>query len=185
MAPRNLSTSVHSSNARLPQSQATPAATALPSPSLVGQSNTVSVQDILFGVLTIVLAIASVLLAYLQLVHMRNQARSPRPGTEMLSIRKHTFPIPYTSFIDHQLDGPSRQDSSQSSASTSDDTVVDVEAPQEPSPVPHSAGRPSNAAIESEIVVGIPSRETASLGVIAERRDYGKSSDRVCTAGPC
>ena len=184
MAPRNLGTSVHSSNnARLPQSQATPAATALPSPSLVGQSNAVSVQNILFGVLTVVLAFATVLLAYLQLVHMRNHARSP--GTEMLSIRKHTFQIPYTSFIDHQLDGPSRQDSSQSSASTSDGTVVDVEAPQEPCPVPHSAGKPNNAAIESEVVVGMPSRETASLGVIAERRDYGKSSDRVCTAGPC
>jgi len=91
MAVRKLTTSVHSSSARLPQSQAASVATALPSTSLIGQSNAVSVQNILFGVLTVVLAIASVFLAYLQLVHMRNQSRRPGPDTEMLSTRKHMF----------------------------------------------------------------------------------------------
>jgi len=94
MAPRNLRTSTHSFDANISQSQATPATTAFSSPSLVNQSNTASMQDILFGVLAIILAAASVLLAYLQLVHMRNQARSHRPDTEMLSIRKHAFCMP-------------------------------------------------------------------------------------------
>src|SRR5438552_2938874 len=88
MAPRNLSTSTHSFHASLSQKQAAPEATAFPIPSHVSQPNPVSVQDILFGVVTVILAVVSVLLAYLQLVQMRRQASSPRSDIEMLSIRK-------------------------------------------------------------------------------------------------
>lgn len=89
MVAINLSPSTHSLNANRTKSQAAPAF------FVINQSNHVSIQDILFGVLTIILAIASVLLAYLQLVHMRNQARSSKPDVEMFSVRKHTLPTSY------------------------------------------------------------------------------------------
>jgi len=184
MAPSNLSTSTHSFDPNPFQSQATPAATAFSSPSLVNQSNSVSVEDVLFRVLTVIFAVASVLLSYLQLVHMRNQARSHRPGTEILSIRKHVFCIPYASLVDAQLellDGLSRQDSDQSLVSTSGDTVVEVQAPQEDiTLVQHSASKLKNVVIESEVEVGVPFQKTA-----IERTDYGKSAEHVWTIGSC
>ena len=93
MAVRSFNISTHSFDANPSKSQAAPAATAF---FVVSQSNQVSVQDILFGVLTVVLAVASVLLAYLQLVHMRNQARPPKLDVEMFSGRKHPFSTSYT-----------------------------------------------------------------------------------------
>lgn len=178
MAPSKLSTSTHSFNASLFQSQATPAATAFSSPSLVNQSNSVSVEDILFRVLTVIFAVASVLLSFLQLIHMRNQARSHRPDTKILSIRKHVSCILYASLVDAQLellDSPSRQDSNQSFFSTSSDTIVEVQAPQEDMTlVQHSTGKLKNVVIESEVEVGVPFRRTT-----IERRDYGKSTEHV------
>jgi len=66
--------------------------TAVPSSSLVNQSYGVSVQNILFGALTILLAVASLLLTYLQLLHMRKQTGSRRSDVEMLEPSKS---LPY------------------------------------------------------------------------------------------
>jgi hypothetical protein len=182
MALRSLNTLAHSFHASLSQEQATPVVTAFPIPSYVSQPNSVSVQDILFGVLTIILAVASVILAYLQLIHMRKQARFPRPDIEMLSIRKHTFSMPYVSPTENRLDGPLRQDSNQSSSGTSGDTAVEVETPQEDhTPGPHSAGKSNAAVAESEIDIGVPSRKTTSSVAAVERMNRGKSTERVWT----
>lgn len=55
---------------------------------LSGQSSGMSFQDILFGVLSVLLAVASVILAYLQLVHMRAHKLANTPDQEMLEARK-------------------------------------------------------------------------------------------------
>ena len=55
---------------------------------LSGQSSGMSLQDILFGVLSVLLAVASVILAYLQLVHMRAHKLTHTPDQEMLEARK-------------------------------------------------------------------------------------------------
>ena len=121
MAARSLNSS---------ESQVVPAPTEF---FVVSQSNHVSVPDILFGVLAIILAVASVLLAYLQLVHMR---RSPKLDVEMFPVRKYSFSTSYTPPTDDRLEGPSRQDSYQSSVTISD------EAPQEDQgPILHSTNK--------------------------------------------
>ena len=93
MAVRSFNISTPLFGANPSKSQAAPAATAF---FVVSQSNQVSVQNILFGVLTVILAVASVLLAYVQLVHMRNRARPPKLDVEMCSVRKETFSASYT-----------------------------------------------------------------------------------------
>lgn len=68
----------------------------IPSPSslLNGQSNVTSVQDILFGVLSVLLAVASVILTYLQLSHMRAHARGHIPDLEMIESRELIVYLP-------------------------------------------------------------------------------------------
>jgi len=119
MAARSLNTSTHSNS---PINQ--------PGPEIfvISPSNHVSVQDILFGVLTVILAIASVILAYLQLVHMRKQTGSSKLDVEMFVVRKHTFITSYIFLIDDSALGePLRQNSEQSTISNlSDDTFVEA-----------------------------------------------------------
>ena len=88
----NLTLSVHSVDLNLPHKRAAATVTAVPSSSLVNQSYGVSVQNILFGALTILLAVASLLLTYLQLLHMRKQTGSRRSDVEMLEPSKS---LPY------------------------------------------------------------------------------------------
>lgn len=88
MAPSALTLSIHSVSVNSSRIQPAATTTTLPCPSLVNQSNTISVHDLLFGVLAILLAVASVLLAYFQLLHMRKHTKHQRPGIDMVQLRK-------------------------------------------------------------------------------------------------
>ena len=88
MAPSTLTLSIHSISVNFPYIQAVAAPTALPNPSLANQSNAISVQDIVFGVMAILLAVASVLLAYFQLLYMRKHTERQKPHIEMAQLCK-------------------------------------------------------------------------------------------------
>ena len=85
MAPSAFTLSINVNFSRI---QTVATATTLPCPSLANPPNAISVQDLLFGVLTILLAVASVLLAYFQLLHMRKHTEHQRPDIDMVQLRK-------------------------------------------------------------------------------------------------
>jgi len=61
---------------------------------------------------------------------------------------------------------------------------MEVDAPQiDPFPVLHSAAKSNNAMVESEVDVGVPSRNTRYSAVAIQRTDDGNSIERLCTIG--